>query len=183
LDLAVGETRKVDVWGEALQHYSFSLVRSAAGVQLTQYVDTCQKERATPSIVITAHSINIVMAFRTGEANCGVSPATVLPNARIKIRFQSTPPDTILYFQNASAFTSAALPAVLSLGYSSGMRQVPFIVYFKKAGYYDCAKDFKLIPSNGGYQLEVDSKETLVTPGDVPDASAPTVACELKKVP
>src|SRR3989442_1238255 len=144
LNLAVGETRKVDIWGEASQHYSFSLMRSAAGVQLTQYVDSCQKERARPSIVVDSRSINIVMTFHIDVANCSSSPSTALPNARIKIHFQSKPQDTILYFDNSSASKSTTLPAVLSLGYSNGMRMVPFTVYFKKAGYFDCAKDFKL---------------------------------------
>jgi hypothetical protein len=107
----------------------------------------------------------------------------MVPDARIKIRFRSRPNDAILYFKNASAFTSAALPAVLSLGYSSGMRFAPFTVYFKKIGYYDCAKNFKLVQANGAYELEVDAMQVSVTPGDVPDASAPTISCELKKVP
>jgi hypothetical protein len=183
ISLPPGETRKVDIWGDELQHYSFSLVRSATGVQLSQYVDSCQKERATPAFTANGHTINVVMTFRIDRANCSSSAATTLPNARIKIRFQSLPQDAILYFQNSSAFTSSALPAVLSLGYSTGMRLAPFTVYFKKTGYYDCAKNFKLVQANGAYQLEVDAKQVSVSPGDVPDASAPVIACELKKVP
>jgi hypothetical protein len=183
LNFPLGETKKIDIWGDQFQHYSFSLVRSAAGVQLTQYVDSCQKERATPSMTVNSHSVNVVMAFHTDGANCSSSAATVLPNARIKVRFESSPQDTMLYFKNASSFTSTALPAVLSLGYSTAMRLVQFTVFFKKAGYYDCAKDFQLNFSNGTFELEIDRTATPIAVGDIPDAAAPKVTCDLKKVP
>jgi hypothetical protein len=181
--IPAGETRKIEVWGAEFQHYSFSLLRSGEGVQLTNYSDTCQKERATPSLSASSHSLKIVMAFHIGLVNCSSSASTALPNARIKIRFQSDPSDAILFFDNTSAFTSSALPAVLSLGYLSGMRLVPFTVYYKKAGYFDCARQFKLVLTNGSYQLEIDSKQIVVAPGDIPDSAAPVVACTLKKAP
>ena len=110
VSIGPGQKRKVDIWGEEFQHYSFQLTRSATGVQLEQYVDSCTKERATPAVTTTKTAVKIVLTFRIDQMKCSSNPSTALPDSRIKIRFQSQPQDAILYFKNSSFFVQYSYP-------------------------------------------------------------------------